>query len=201
MRYHVCFHDIEMTGSTIDDPRLRQPLCEELQPVETVHQNPWFVVRNRGGYFTTEYHATQVAVLAVVDHRAIVLVRVKRPVIADTPYELPAGAAQGDESPADTAARELLEETGIGPCDPSRFILEPPIAVSSNRSPVMPHVFRVALTQAEYDARGQHDCEIQGVELHGFGEIRRMIAESRIYIGLAVAILARCLFRDEVAGS
>ena len=41
------------------------------------------------------------------------MVRVKRPVIKDTPLELPAGSIDKDENVAAGAARELLEETGI----------------------------------------------------------------------------------------
>ena len=30
--------------------------CTGLQPVETLHENEWFSTRNRGGYYTVEYH-------------------------------------------------------------------------------------------------------------------------------------------------
>ena len=73
------------------DPRLSTLACPELVPVETLHENPWYSVRNRGGFFTVEYHLRQVVVLPVVNQDSIAMVRVKRPVINDMPLELPAG--------------------------------------------------------------------------------------------------------------
>ena len=74
-----------------------------------VHENPWFSVRNRGGFFTVEYHETQVLVLPVIEDRAVVMVRVKRPVINDMTLELPAGGTEPGEDPERAAVRELAE--------------------------------------------------------------------------------------------
>jgi len=93
----------------IDDPRLFTPQCSSLTPVETVHENPWFTVRNRGGYFTTEYEFPQVVILPVVESHSIVMVRVKRPVINDVSLELPAGSVNENESPVHGAARKLAQ--------------------------------------------------------------------------------------------
>jgi hypothetical protein len=39
------------------DRRLTAVACPDLAPVTTVHENEWFAVRNRGGYFTTEFRS------------------------------------------------------------------------------------------------------------------------------------------------
>ena len=70
-------------------------------------------VLNRGGYFTVEYNQPQVLILPIVENNSVVMVRVRRPVIADNTLELPAGGVQMDESPIEAACRELSEETGI----------------------------------------------------------------------------------------
>ena len=84
----------------VDDPRLEAPQCRDLTPVETVHRNPWFSIRNRGGYFAFEYNRPQVVILPMVDADSVVLARVRRPLIADETWELPAGdVEEGEELP------------------------------------------------------------------------------------------------------
>ena len=117
------------------DSRLSNIACENLQPVTKVHQNDWFEVYNRGGYFTVEYPYAHVIILPVVEENSILMVRAKRPVINDFSLELPAGCAEKGEQPVAAAARELKEETGISICDFARFIPMPPLAVSPNRVP------------------------------------------------------------------
>ena len=96
--------------------------CTGLQPVETLHENEWFSTRNRGGYYTVEYHQPHVVILPVVNQDSIVLVRVKRPVIDDDPLELPAGCVEAGETPEQGARRELAEETGMRVDDLTRFV-------------------------------------------------------------------------------
>ena len=109
-------------ASIVNDPRLVAPQCRSLTPVKTVHENPWFCVRDRGGYYCVEYNKPQVAVLPVVDHNAVVMVRVKRPTLADATLELPAGGAENNEAPIQAASREFAEEAGIKISDLNRFV-------------------------------------------------------------------------------
>lgn len=183
--------------STINDPRQTTPQCPELKPVRTVHRNPWFAVRNRGGYYTIEYSARQVAILPIVERRAVVLVRVKRPILNDITLELPAGGSYANETAIQTAAREMREETGITVKAAARYRPLPPLVISSARYPIMPTVFQVDLSAREYAARGRHDDEIAGVECLTFAEVKRLIARGKIYVSLVVAILAGFLFRRE----
>ena len=174
------------------DPRLGNIACPGLQPVEKVHENPWFAVRNRGGYYTLEYHLPQVIVLPIVERRAVVMVRAKRPVLDDCTLELPAGCSEKGEDPATGCARELAEETGIA-VDPKRLVPMPPLAASPNRMPVLVYTFRVDLTQAEFDRRGAHDDEIERVELIALDEAARMIARGAIYVAIPVAMIGTYL--------
>ena len=178
---------------SIDDPRMIAPQCTCLKPVVTVHENQWFALRNRGGYYTIEYHRSQVVVLPVVDNHSIVMVKVKRPVIDDIPLELPAGAAQVDENPLTAASRELKEETGIKITQSDRFQLLPPIVISSSRYPILPWIYQINISKREFDLRDPHDEEIVSVECIPFEEVKRKIICSEIYISLAVAVISRFL--------
>lgn len=179
---------------SIDDPRMIGPQCLSLQPVSTEHINPWFSLKNRGGYYTLEYHQPQVAVLPVVDNHSIVMVRVKRPVLDDTPLELPVGGANLNETPKRAAVRELQEETGIQIDRIDRFSLLTSIAISPNRYPVLPWIYQIDISQNEFDTREQHDEEITSVECLNYEEVKSKILGGGIYISLVIAIVSRFLF-------
>ena len=171
------------------DPRLSTLACPELVPVETLHENPWYSVRNRGGFFTVEYRLRQVVVLPVVNQDSIAMVRVKRPVINDTPLELPAGALEKDEDAATGAARELLEETGIKVTNLDSFISMAPISVSSTRNPNLSYIFKVDISEKEYVNRQPHDDEIYSVERFAINDLAKKMASGEIYVSLTLAVL------------
>lgn len=175
------------------DARLLAVACPTLQPVQTVHENPWFAVRNRGGYFTVEYPTTQVGILPVIEDRWVVMVRVKRPVINDMTLEFPAGATEPNESPASSAARELAEETGICVSDYSRFIPMPPLAMSSTRMPRLHYLFRINLHEEEFLERQEHDEEIFSVERIPVRDLPGKICEGSIYVALPLAVIGMYL--------
>lgn len=62
-------------------------------------------------------HRGAVAIVATTDDRRIVLVRQWRHATGRALWELPAGTREPDELPADTARRELTEETGYRALD------------------------------------------------------------------------------------
>ena len=177
------------------DPRLSTLACPELVPVETLHENPWYSVRNRGGFFTVEYRLRQAVVLPVVNQDSIAMVRVKRPVINDTPLELPAGALEKDEDAATGAARELLEETGIKVTNLDRFISMAPISVSSTRNPNLSYIFKVDISEKEYVNRQPHDDEIYSVERFAINDLAKKMASGEIYVSLTLAVLGIFLVR------
>jgi len=175
------------------DKRLSAVACPGLAPVATLHENEWFVVRNRGGYFTTEFHLPQVIVLPVVDDSGIVMIRVRRPVIGDTTLELPAGAIERDESPVAGAAREFAEETGIAVPE-ARFKAMPPMSTSPNRMPNLVYVFHLDLTRKEFAQRKPHDEEVESVHCVPFDEVMQLVTEGGLYVALPVAVIASYLF-------
>lgn len=182
---------------SIDDPRMLGPQCPSLQPVSTEHTNPWFALKNRGGYYTLEYHQPQVAILPVVDNHSIVMVRVKRPVLDDTPLELPAGAAKKQEAPLKAAAREFKEEVGIKVEELDRFQLLPSVAISPNRYPVLPWIYKIDISKQEFDCKDPHDDEVVSVECFAFEEVKEKIIQGAIYVSLPLGIISRFLFKNE----
>jgi 8-oxo-dGTP pyrophosphatase MutT (NUDIX family) len=158
-----------------------------------VHENPWFMVLDRDGFYTIEYASPQVIVLPVVDENWIVTVSVKRPVLHDSPYEIPAGGALEGETLDQTASRELREETGIEIKDLSRFIKMPDLFNSPNRDPQPLDVFRVSLTREEYERRLPHDHEITAVSLFSLDELAEMIVRGDLYVSASIAVIARYL--------
>ncbi len=181
----------------VKDSRLAGPQCLTLKPVEVLHENPWFKVRNRGGYYTVEYRSPQVIILPIVEDHSIVMVRVKRPVIADSALELPAGGAKENEEPVDAAVRELFEETGILVKDSSRIHAISPIAGAPNRNPELLHVFQVKLLTEEVINRKDHDREIEKVEILNFEEVCTKIINGKIYVAAPIAVISRYLLSME----
>lgn len=171
------------------DPRLSTPACHELVPVDTLHENPWYSVRNRGGFFTVEYRLRQVVVLPVVNHDSILMIRVRRPVVNDMPLELPAGAIEKYEDAASGAARELLEETGVKVANLDRFITMAPISVSSTRNPNLSYIFKVDISEEEYFNRQPHDDEIFSVERFPINDMAKKMTSGEIYVSLTLAVL------------
>jgi len=180
----------------IDDPRLFAAQCSSLTPVETVHENPWFAVRNRGGYFTVEYSRFQVIILPVIENHSIVMVRVKRPVINDETLELPAGSSEENETPVQAACRELAEETGIKIGDLKRLEILPPITNSPNRNPNLTYIFMANITQQEYENRSNHDKEIAEVECFSLEEAQKLIVNGDIYVSVPMAVISRFIMSN-----
>ncbi len=182
---------------TINDTRLYSAQCN-LEPVIELHANEWFTVKNRGGYFTTEYSHLQVIVLPIVQSMGVVMVRPIRPIIADCPLELPAGGVNINETPVDAARRELSEETGIFVDDITRFEPLTPISNSPNRDPKLLHIFQVEITSEEFLRRGKWDKEIAGVECFSLHELKSLITSGDIYVSVPVAIIGRYLLSTQV---
>jgi 8-oxo-dGTP pyrophosphatase MutT (NUDIX family) len=181
----------------INDPRLTEPICTTLVPIETIHNNEWFSVRNRGGHYTIEDNQPQVMILPIVDNKAIAMVRVHRPIINDITLEIPAGGTQKNETPIDAAMREFKEETGIPINNKMRFEMVSPL-VHIIRSPLLSYFFQLHLSQDEFNNRLAHDSEIASVECFEFDEVLRKIIKGEIYIGLQIAVITRYLLKNAI---
>ena len=168
-------------------------LCPGLNPVEMVHENPWFRIMLRGSYYTVEYERPQVVVLPILEDSSVIMVRVRRPVIGDTPLELPAGDSNGGETPRTAAMREFAEETGIEIADASRFVPQHPISEMPGRMPVLLNIFRVDVVRSECDSRIAHDEDIVAVEAIPYEDLVTRIANGEIYLSAVMAIISRLL--------
>jgi ADP-ribose pyrophosphatase len=72
------------------------------------------VTRADGQVASIQYvkHPGSVAILPLLDEGRICLIRSRRLTVSETLIEIPAGTREPEESPMETARRELLEETG-----------------------------------------------------------------------------------------
>ena len=179
----------------LEEIRFSEPACTSLQPTKIVHQNRWFSVYQRGDFLTIEPTTKSAVILPIVDHHSIVLVQVKRPILNDISWEIPSGGLEQDETPAEGAARELCEETGIS-IAPQRLQPLPPIAAFP-RNPHLTYVFQAHLTLVEFEQRKPHDNEINQVALLPFATVQEYLVSGKIYLSGFVAILSRFLLQNK----
>ena len=98
---------------------------------EIAFATPWFEIvaktmREGEAPFYSLRLPDYASVLAITEDERIVIVRQYRPAVERYTLELPSGLVDPGETPAETARRELLEETGyeagdvevLGPMDP-----------------------------------------------------------------------------------
>lgn len=178
-----------MSGKSVKIPQF-----SELKPIFIEHENPWFTVKNRGGYYTIELVTPQVMIIPVVEDFGVVLVEVIRPIISRTSWELPAGGANVGETPVLAAQREMREETGIEISDINRFHPEPDAVIFPNRFPDVLYVFSIQLSIAEFNERNDHDDEVVAIELFAWREIIDMIRNGKINVTTPIALLSRKIF-------
>jgi ADP-ribose pyrophosphatase len=72
------------------------------------------VTRSDGQFAHCQFvrHGGSVAILPLLEHDRVCLIRSRRLTVGETLIEVPAGTREPDESPLETARRELAEETG-----------------------------------------------------------------------------------------
>lgn len=133
--------------------------------------------------------------MPILDGDSVIMVRVKRPLIADFPLELPAGDSAERETPREAAMREFREETGINIDEPLRFVPMLPISEMPGRMPVLLSIFEVNVSQFEFSSRSHPDDEITAVEAISFSEIIRKVIKGEIYLGSPMAIISRYLLQ------
>lgn len=156
-------------------------------------KTPWFTILQKDSFFTLEYSNPQVVILPIVENLQILLVKVKRPIIGVSTWELPAGGIEFGETAQEGALRELGEETGVLIDDKNRLKPMNTLVISPTRMPMFPSLFSINITKEEFELRQSHDDEIEEVGLFSFDEIRQMILKEEIFVSLPLAILSRFL--------
>ena len=143
-------------------------------------------------YFVRESRGFSVIFALTADER-VVLVRQYKHGIARSVLELPAGAIDDGESPADCARRELGEETGYEGLPPepeylATFIYDP---TSSNT------YFHVYLVRGARPVVAQSfdPTEAIDVELATLEQLRRYVRDGTISVGTHVAVIYYVLDR------
>ena len=165
----------------------------------TVFDNERFYLLEKEDFHVIEYHEKQVIVLPVLADKSIIMPKVKRHILGQAVWELPAGGLNNGESECDGALRELREETGVSIFDITRLKYEKTLIVSQNRLPMFPSIFSIDVTEIEFDQRSIHDTEVDSVKAFSFNEIRNMIITGKILTSITISILGRFLLSKEIA--
>jgi ADP-ribose pyrophosphatase len=147
-----------------------------------VYSTSWFNIKSNKDFHVLEYLNPQVVVLPKLEKNLIILVKVKRPVIGTSTWELPAGGLESGETVQEGALRELKEETGVSIKSKKRLQPMNSLVVSPTRMPMFPNLFSINITKEEFELRESHDDEIEEVGLFSFDEIRQMILNEKIFV-------------------
>jgi len=92
----------------VNEPRELLLQARRFQVVRIAHQVPDGTLHNH----EVVLHPGAVVILPLVGPDRVCLIENYRVAVGQTLWELPAGTLEPDEDPAETAARELIEETG-----------------------------------------------------------------------------------------
>ena len=158
-----------------------------------VFESDWFKLLKNNSFYTVDYNEKQVAVLPVMHGNLIIMAKVKRSILGESTWELPAGGIKEKEKLREGALRELKEETGISISNTSRLKDELSIVVCPNRLPMFPTIFSLEISKEEYDHRVSHDEEVDCISCFSLSEIVTMIKNGEIFTSLTISILSRYL--------
>jgi len=131
-------------------------------------------------------HPGAVVILPILDQSRIVMIRNRREAVEQELWELPAGTRSPDESPIDTARRELQEETGYmaGTMTPMmEFFTSPGILTERMHAFVATGLEHVG---QKLEAGEQIECHIVKMD-----DARSMLFDGRLLDGKTIAVLGR----------
>lgn len=146
----------------------------------------------------TRYYASDVVIVVpFLDDEKLVMIRQYRYPLGKVILEFPAGHVESGEDPAETARRELEEETGYR-AGKMEYVYTYHPAVSRTKQNV--HVYRA--TGLSDSGRTSHDGgEDIVIETMTVGELRKTIAERKVEsAGTLVAYLLCCSTEIKTGG-
>ncbi|HHT30708.1 MULTISPECIES: NUDIX hydrolase [Petrimonas] len=158
----------------------------EVLESEYLHHEPWLTVRKErlqlpngtiaSDYYVLEY-ANWVNIIAVTREKKFILVKQYRHGIGQVCYELCAGVCEKyDQSPLESAKRELMEETGYGNGRWSEFItLSPNASANTNLS----YCF-IAEDVEKINDQALEESEDLSVHLFSLEELKELLINGEI---------------------
>ena len=166
-----------------------------------VFETPWFRVISKmttgleDAYYSLEL-ADYVAILALTPDGRIVLVKQFRPTVEQTTLEIPSGTVDPGESPAQTAARELREETGYQAA--SLELIVPPMAPDTGR---LANRMWCYLARDVEPVENKDEVLEEGIEpvLYTMEELKQAIACGAFNHALHVAVLGAALIKGLIS--
>jgi 8-oxo-dGTP pyrophosphatase MutT (NUDIX family) len=134
-----------------------------------------------------------VLVVATDENDKLILFREYKYAIDKMVLSFPAGGMDGDESPVEAAARELIEETGYGGGEVEYLA---PLSVYPSKMEHITHIVRVKNAKKITDVKHEATEAIGEIELVSPDQISRLIKERQfdttyMLAGLALAFPAR----------
>ncbi len=153
------------------------------------YENPWFkVVREGRFHYVVEDRADNgAAVLALLDDKEFLLLRLKRAAHAGIQREIPRGYGEPGETSLACARRELAEETGY-------LIEESQLSLLGRLKPnsaILASTIDLYLAQVNSsDLTEQRDDEAEAVEHISVADMRQLLRDGGIQDGFTLAALA-----------
>lgn len=171
----------------------------EPQSRRTLLTTPLFSVEHReyttsdGGVFARDViiHPGAVVILPVFDDGRIVLIRNLRYTIGRELLELPAGTRETDESPLQTAHRELIEETGFRAAH-----MEPLVEFYASPGILTERMYVFIARGLVAEKQNLQQSEQITVVPFDVPAIRRMLIAAEIEDGKTIAALGTYLLRN-----
>lgn len=166
----------------IDTPHLRLR-CDRVALPNGLEFGPYYVRESRG--FTI--------VFAVTPGDQVVLVRQYKHGVGARVLELPAGGIDADETPAECARRELVEETGyVG--DPPELERVAMYIFDPTSSTTRYHVYLARMAHP-LETQSLDETEDIALEFATFDELRRYVRDGTIEVGVHIAAIYTVLDR------
>lgn len=155
---------------------------------ETVFSTPWFdVVAKTMRPAEQPYYSLRlpdyVGLLALTEDQRVIAVRQYRPAIEEFTIELPAGIVDPGESPAETARRELLEETGYQ-ADEVQVLG----ALSTDSGRMSNRIWACLAVNVRRDRKQQPEAGIETLT-YSLGEFLELTRQGQFHLSLHVAIV------------
>ena len=166
----------------------------EVKSSKIVYKNPWIEVREdrvirpngKEGLFGIVSGASGASIVALTKNKEVFLVKEFHYATNTNNYELPSGAIDENETPLETAKRELKEETGLTADKWTDLGFINPLTVVLNS----PNYMFLAEELSEGEAEDEEKDLIQ-LEKIPFKDALAMVEEGEITHGASVAAILR----------